>query len=84
MNIVSRTPKIQLLLKRHQLLSLHESQPKMAIECKDGVIWVTNSGENQDYVLRAGKRFTPRSKGNVVIEAMDDARVDIEENQKVS
>jgi len=79
MNIVSQTHKLALILKRHQLLSLHETQPRMAIECKDGVIWVTCAGEHQDYMLRAGKRFVPKSMGNVVIEAIDDACVDIEE-----
>jgi hypothetical protein len=79
MNIVSQTPKVELVLKRHQLLSLSEAQPKMAIECKDGVIWVTAEGEHQDYILSAGRKYAPKAKGNVVIEAMNDARVDIEE-----
>jgi hypothetical protein len=79
MNLISQTHKIELLLKRHQLLSLKEAQPKMAIECKEGVIWVTCSGESQDYMLRAGRRYVPNTRGNIVIEAIDDARVDIEE-----
>jgi hypothetical protein len=79
MNLSSQTRKIELLLKKHQLLSLNEAQPRMAIECQNGVIWVTCSGENQDYILRAGRRYVPKTPGNVVIEALDDARVDIEE-----
>jgi hypothetical protein len=79
MNLTSQTRKIELLLKKHQLLSLNENQPKMAIECKNGVIWVTHSGEGQDYMLRAGRRYEPKTSGNVVIEAIDDACVDIEE-----
>jgi hypothetical protein len=51
----------------------------MAIECKNGVIWVTCSGEHQDYILRAGRFYVPKTKGTVVIEAVDDACVDIEE-----
>ena len=69
MNISTQTHKIELLLKKHQLLSLNEAQPKMAIECKDGVIWVTHSGEGQDYMLRAGRRYEPKTAGSVVIEA---------------
>ena len=79
MNLSSQTPKIELLLKKHQLLSLNETQPRMAIECKDGVIWVTNSGERKDYILDTGRRYEPKSPGNVLIEAMDDACVNIEE-----
>jgi hypothetical protein len=79
MNLSSQTRKIELLLKKHQSLSLNEAQPKMAIECKDGVIWVTRSGEHKDYILHAGQRYEPKTPGSVVIEAMDKACVDIEE-----
>jgi DUF2917 family protein len=79
MNIRSQTHKLELLLKKHQLLTLNEVQPQMAIECKQGVIWVTHSGERQDYMLRAGRQYLPKGKGKLVIEAVDDARVDIEE-----
>jgi hypothetical protein len=51
----------------------------MAIECKSGVIWVTHSGDYKDYVLQAGRSCVPQGSGNLVIEAIDDARVDIEE-----
>ena len=79
MNLSSQTRKIELLLKKHQLLILHEAQPRMAIECKNGVIWVTRSGERKDYILCAGQRYEPKTPGSVVIEAMDKACVDIEE-----
>ncbi|MGE5072035.1 MAG: DUF2917 domain-containing protein [Anaerolineae bacterium] len=80
MNIRSQTNKLELLLKKHQLVTLNEVQPKMAIECKQGVIWVTHTGEAQDYMLRAGRHYSPKGKGRLVIEAVDDACVDIEEH----
>jgi hypothetical protein len=79
MNLTSRTPKVEVLLHSRDVLTLNESQHRMAIECKEGLIWVTCTGEHQDYMLRAGKRYVPRTKGNIVIEAIDDACVDIEE-----
>ncbi len=79
MNIRSQTHKIQVILKKHQLLTLNEVQPRMAIECKEGVIWVTHAGEAQDYTLRPGRHYFPKGKGTLVIEAIDDACVDIEE-----
>jgi hypothetical protein len=51
----------------------------MAIECKSGVIWVTHTGENQDYMLRAGRRYISNTKGKIIIEAIDEACLDIEE-----
>jgi hypothetical protein len=79
MNIQSQSRKVRLLIQKHQLVTLNEAQPKMAIECKSGVIWVTHSGDYKDYVLQAGRSCVPQGSGNLVIEAIDDARVDIEE-----
>jgi hypothetical protein len=79
MNIRPQTKKLELILKKHQLLTLNEVQPQMAIECKEGVIWVTHSGDQQDYLLRAGRHFLLKGQGSVVIEAIDDACVDIAE-----
>jgi hypothetical protein len=81
MNLTSKTPRIELLLHSHELVNLDNNENRMAIECKNGVIWVTCAGENQDYILRAGRRYVPRTKGAIVIEAIDDACVDIEERR---
>jgi hypothetical protein len=80
MNLVSQTPRIELLLRPREVLNLDNSQ-RMAIECKNGVIWVTCAGEHQDHILHAGRRYVPKAKGTIVIEAIDEARVDIEENK---
>jgi hypothetical protein len=81
MNLTSRTPRIELLLHPHQVLNLDNTQNRMAIECKNGVIWVTCAGEKRDYVLRAGRRYVPKTRGTVVVEAIDEACVDLEENR---
>ena len=81
MNLTSRTPRIELLLQARQVLNLDNSQHRMALQCKNGVIWVTCAGEHQDHILRAGRRYIPTTRGNVVIEAIAEARVDIEENK---
>lgn len=79
MNLMSKSPKIELLLHPRQVLNLDNSQQRMAIECRNGVIWVTCAGEQQDHILHAGKRYIPSTKGSIVIEAIDEACVDIEE-----
>jgi len=80
MNLTSKTPRIELLLRRREVLNLDNSQHRMAIECKNGVIWVTCTGEAQDHILQAGRRYVPKTRGPIVIEAIDEARVNIEEN----
>lgn len=79
MNIATTNHKVQLTLKKHQLLSLRGAKPRMRIKCQDGVLWVTNSNDNRDHVLMATDRFSPQRKGTVLIEALRDAAVDIEE-----
>lgn len=81
MNLSSQTPRIELLLRSRELLNLDNHQNRMAIECKNGVIWVTCAGEQKDHILHAGKRYVPKTKGAIVIEAIDDAHVDIEESR---
>ena len=80
MNLTSKTPRIELLLQPRQVLSLDNSQHRMAIECKNGVIWVTCAGEHRDHILHAGSSYLPQTKGSIVIEAIDEACLDIAEN----
>lgn len=79
MNLSTKTQKVEVVLHPHDVLTLHNIRHGMAIECRNGIIWVTCSGEAQDYMLRPGRRYIPQGKGNVVIEAVADACVDIEE-----
>lgn len=79
MNLTSKTSRIELLLQPRQVLNLDNTQHRMAIECKNGVIWVTCAGEHKDHILHAGRRYIPNTKGSIVIEAIDEACVDIEE-----
>jgi hypothetical protein len=79
MTLISKIPKIELFLQPRQILDLEEKAHQMTIECKSGVLWVTQSGELEDYMLKAGKRYVPKSKGKVVIQAMKESRLAIEE-----
>jgi spermidine synthase len=79
MNIATPTKKVRLVLKKHQLLALRGARSRVAIDCQDGVLWVTNSNDNRDHILISADRFSPNRKGNVLIEALRDSHVDIEE-----
>ena len=81
MNLRSQTPRIELLLQSRELVNLDNSQNRTTIACKNGLIWVTCAGEHKDHILPAGKRYAPKTKGMIVIEAIDDACVDIEERR---
>ena len=79
MNLSTKNPKVELLLHPRDVLTLNNVHHGMAIECKDGILWVTCSGEYEDHMLRAGRRYISKNTGNVVIEAINEACVDIEE-----
>ena len=79
MNITTPTSKVRMTLKKHQLLSLRGAKPHVAIQCKDGVLWITNSNDNRDHIIVSTEKFSPRRKGTVLIQAMRDSRIDIEE-----
>lgn len=63
MNIVSKTPKIELILQPHELLHLDNKEHPVAISCKNGLIWVTCEGEIRDRFLRAGRSYIPKTRG---------------------
>ena len=44
-----------------------------AILVTQGVLWVTQEGDPQDYVLSEGERFVANRHGSVVVEALTDA-----------
>lgn len=80
MNIATpNSHKVRVMLKKHQLVALRGAKPRVAVNCREGVIWVTNSNDNRDHILIANDKFSPRRKGTVLIEAMRDSYVDIEE-----
>ena len=79
MNITTPTTKVRLVLKKHQMLTLRGARPRVAIGCRDGVLWITNSNDNRDHILIKSDKFSPKRKGTVLIEAMRDSHVDIEE-----
>ncbi len=79
MILSSRTPKIELFLRPREVLSLDNQQHPMAIECTNGVIWVTRAGGHKDHILNAGERYIPDAKGSIVIQALGESYVNIVE-----
>lgn len=80
MNIISKTPKVELLLQSHDLLQLNNKEQAIAISCKNGTVWLTCEGEFRDQILYSGRSYTPKMKGRIVIEALRASCIDIEVN----
>ena len=48
-----------------------------AIFCRRGEVWITQERDFQDYVLKAGEVFIVTQRGSVVVEALEDAAIQI-------
>ncbi len=70
-------PKITLQLRTHCFHRLSEVEPGMTVTCEKGLLWVTQSGNLQDYTLKPGQRVTLESKGKVLIEAVSESDLSI-------
>lgn len=54
--------------------------PGDAILVTQGILWVTQEGDPNDYVLSAGERFIANRRGSVVVEALTDASLRFSRN----
>lgn len=56
---------------------LDEIEPGMTVTCDQGIVWLTESNDQQDYMLKPGHSMVIRQRGEVVIEALRDATLSI-------
>ena len=48
-------------------------KPGSTLYCDAGILWVTQAGDRQDYILTSGQKMKVSKRGKVVVEAMRDA-----------
>lgn len=47
------------------------------IVCQRGLVWVTQEGDLEDYVLMKGEMFIVTQPGKVLVKALDDACIEV-------
>jgi hypothetical protein len=62
-------------LRKGEVWPITSSLRGLAIECRQGILWVTQEGDPKDYILEPGQRFVVARRGSVVVEACSDARL---------
>ncbi len=62
-------------LPKGAILSIDLDRQKCLAQCREGKIWITMSGDIQDYCLAPGDETLLSNPGKVVIEAVTDACV---------
>ncbi|BCR03659.1 hypothetical protein DESUT3_07280 [Desulfuromonas versatilis] len=66
---------MDMLLREGEILTLQGDARGVRLRCADGVLWITQPGDSNDYLLRNGREFTVARRGTVVVLALREARV---------
>ena len=65
--------RIKVRMQRHDFQRVDVTRPGTTLFCDSGILWVTQSGDNQDYVLMPGQELTVGKRSKVFVEAMRDS-----------
>lgn len=65
--------KTKIRIPRHAYQRMDGIGPGSTLFCDTGILWVTQAGDRQDYVLLPGQQMTVSKRGKVLVEAMRDA-----------
>jgi hypothetical protein len=68
---------MEILLPENETMSIELVPENLRIVCRSGRIWLTQSGDSRDFLLRAGESFTASRRGQLVLWALAEARVEV-------
>ncbi len=68
---------VKLQLHRKALEHIQDVVPGMSIEVEKGLVLLTEPNDLRDYALRPGHHVFIKKRGDVLIEAIDDAEISI-------
>jgi hypothetical protein len=68
---------MEILLTENETMSIDPVPENLRIVCRSGRIWLTQSGDSRDFLLRAGESFSATRRGQLVLGAFAEARIDV-------
>lgn len=71
--ITNVQPKSNIHLHQRDYQRINKVKRGSTLFCDDGVLWVTQAGDRNDYILRPGDKMVVSSRGKVLVEAMREA-----------
>ena len=80
MNTIQNNHSDTLKLEQRGFYRATEITPGTTLVCEQGIIWLTQSNDYKDYMLKSGDKLVVDKKSNVLIEALSDARLSILHN----
>ncbi len=66
-------PQSERCLGAHEIERLAGIRIGDTILCTNGVLWITQEGDPEDYLLKQGQRFVVNRLGLVLVQALDSA-----------
>jgi len=75
--LVTTSPNVELCLDTNNVFRLERAAKGATILALSGRLWVTRSGDEQDYLLEAGDRFVVRKKGVVLVQGSPEGKARI-------
>jgi len=68
---------MDILVPENETMSINPVPENLRIVCRSGRIWLTQTGDSRDFLLREGEVFTATRRGQIVLWALADARIDV-------
>lgn len=60
-------------LRRDEGMRLRGNAAGRSVSCREGILWVTQTGNPGDHLLRAGETFSSERPGRLVVGALADS-----------
>lgn len=79
---IEHCKQIDLHIHQHEVLNLPHPHNGVAIECEQGVVWITSAGDINDYTLTAGESYIVHDSNSLVIEAVQDSVVNLKDTHE--
>jgi hypothetical protein len=70
-------PAAEVELRAHELWRADGDHRWQVITCQRGMVWITQRRDVRDYVLEAGEVFVITLPGAVLVQALDDACIQL-------
>jgi hypothetical protein len=66
---------MDIVLNYGEIVCIDGDARNLTVSCQVGKLWVTQSGDPNDYMLSPGENFIITRKGKIAVTAFDDARL---------
>ncbi len=62
-------------LAKHELWTIEGDRRGDVIRVLNGLIWITQAADQNDYILEAGKELSVTKAGTIVVQAMENSQI---------